>query len=211
MLESKPRFALKSMLNIKPENRFWIGIYGFTAFILLVAVSVFAWLAWTSYQEPGVGHVAGAQPVRPSAAISDQDYQSMAAFEAPPYAGEARAPKQFQVAMRLYSTHDYKDAMPLLQAVETSHPGLVAARFYLGICLLLTGNDISGIEELRAAIAAGSSPYEDQARFYLAKGLLAEHDVSRARAELEAISLRAGNLRTEAAALLTQIKSSEGS
>src|SRR6201986_754401 len=70
-------------MHIKPENRFWIGIYGFTVFILLVAVSVFAWLAWTSHQEPGVGRVAGARPPRAASLIPDERYETLAAFQAP--------------------------------------------------------------------------------------------------------------------------------
>ena len=199
------------MLNVKPENRLWIGIYAFTAFIMLIAVSVFAWLAWSSHEEPGVGHVAAAQPVSPSAAIPDEEYQQMAAFQAPAYSGGARSPKAFQNAMRLYSAGDYKAAIPELRRVTAADPGLSAAKFYLGVSLLLNGDHISGIQELRIIVDAGNDPYLARARFYLAKGLLAEHDLPRAQAQLEEVAKQPGDLGTQAAALLAQIKNSTGS
>jgi hypothetical protein len=191
-------------MAIKPENRFWIGIYSFTAFIMLVAMGVFGWLAWTSRQEPGIGRVAGAPKQATSASIPDERYELLASFPAPDYSVDPAASKVFKDAMQRYAKQDFSGAIPGLRAAQD----LPAAKFYLGVCLLLTGDRLSGIEELRAITEAGPSPYLERARFYLAKGLLAEHDIPRARTQLETLIAQHGDLEAQASALLAQIKSS---
>jgi predicted Zn-dependent protease len=193
-------------LKIKPEDRFWIYIYGFTAFIMLVAMGVFGWLAWTSRQEPGVGRVAGARVQAPASSIPEERYEMLAAFRAPAYVPEGSAPKDFLKAMTRYTNQDLAGAIPELRGVAKATPSNIAARFYLGICLLLTGDRISGIEELRAVIEAGDTPYLEQARFYLAKGLIAEHDLPRAQTQLEALIAQHGDLEKQATVLLAQIR-----
>jgi hypothetical protein len=133
-------------MNIKPEDRFWIGIYGFTGFIMLIAMGVFGWLAWTSRQEPGVGRVAGARAQSSTGSIPDERYELLAAFRAPDYIPETRAPKDFENAMKRYAHQDFAGAIPELRPVANATPDFTAARFYLGICLLLTGDRISGIQ-----------------------------------------------------------------
>jgi TolA-binding protein len=193
-------------LKIKPENRFWIWIYGFTGFILLVAVSVFGWLAWTSREEPGIGRVAGGRIASTPSAIGDERFEVLAAFDAPPYAREPNAPKPFQTAMARYAKQDYAGAAAALRTVTDAHPDFVAGRFYLGVSLLLAGDRIAGIQELRALTTAGNGPYRERARFYLAKGLLAEHDGVRAQQQLMDLIAQHGTLEKEASALLEQMR-----
>ena len=194
-------------MKIKPENRLWIGIYGFTAFIMLVAMSVFGWLAWTSREEPGVGRVAGTRPVDTAAnSISDESYELLAAFRPPKYTPEPHAPKAFQAAMDRYEQRDYAGAASALRAVSDAQPDFVAARFYLGISLLLKGERIAGIQELRELSEVPDSPYLERARFYLAKGLIAEHDLQRAQQQLENLIAQHGDLEKQATVLLGQIR-----
>jgi hypothetical protein len=193
-------------LKIKPEDRFWIYIYGFTAFIMLAAMGVFGWLAWTSRQEPGIGRVAGARAQAPASSIPEERYELLAAFRAPEYVPESPAPKDFAQSMRRYAKQDFAGAIPELRAAASATPSFIAARFYLGICLLLTGDRISGIQELRAVTEAGDTAYLEQARFYLAKGLIAEHDIPRAQMQLETLIAQHGHLEQQAAALLAQIR-----
>jgi predicted Zn-dependent protease len=196
-------------LKIKPEDRFWIAVYGFTAFIMLVAMGVFGWLAWTSRAEPGIGRVAGGRPSNTAASpISDEQYELLAAFDAPSYVAEARAPKSFQSAMARYAKQDYAGAASALRAIADADPGFVAAKFYLGISLLLAGDRIAGIQELRALTMAADSPYLERARFYLAKGLIAEHDIQRAQRQLEDLISQHGDLEKQATVLLSQIRAS---
>jgi TolA-binding protein len=192
-------------MTIKPEDRFWIGIYGFTAFIMLVAMGVFGWLAWTSRHEEGMGHVAGAVVKTPAVTIPDERYELLAAFQAPEYLPESPAPKDFQNDMKLYASQDLAGAIGGLRATAKATPGFLPAHFYLGICMLLTGDRISGIQELRGVIDAGPSNYLERARFYLAKGLIAEHDIPRAQTQLKALIAQHGDLEKQATVLLTQI------
>ena len=198
-------------MKIKPEDRFWIYIYGFTAFIMLAAMGVFGWLAWTSRQEPGIGRVAGAQVQAPAGSIPDERYELLAAFRAPEYVPESPTPKDFQNAhfqnaMTRYANQDFAHAIPGLRAAANQAPSFIAARFYLGICLLLTGDRISGIEELRAVTEAGETAYLERARFYLAKGLIAEHDIARAQTQLANLIAQHGDLEKQATLLLGQIR-----
>jgi TolA-binding protein len=196
-------------LKIKPENRFWVGIYGVTALTMLVAMGVFGWLAWTSREEPGVGRVAGALPANTVASsISDESYELLAAFRAPEYVPERAAPQLFQAAMARYRKQDYAGAASALRTVTDAQPIFVAAKFYLGISLYLSGDRIAGIQELRALTDAGEGPYLERARFYLAKGLLAEHDVKRAQQQLEDVIAQHGDLEKQATVLLGQIRRS---
>ena len=186
-------------------NRFWIGIYGFTAFIMAVAVGVFSWLAWESHKEAGLGRTANAPP-QTTGPIPDERYELLAAFSAPAYARTAPEPREFQRGIQRYAQGDYSGAIPGLRAVTEAQPNFAAARFYLGICLLLTNNRISGIEELRTVTEAGESPYLERARFYLAKGLIAEHDIRRAQEQLEQAIAQHGDLERQSKALLSQIR-----
>ena len=196
-------------MKIKPENRFWIAIYGFTAFIMLVAMSVFGWLAWTSRQEPGTNRVAGGRPAAVvSTSLPDEEYELLAKFDAPAYKPLPKAPKAFQMAMALYQKQDYAGAASALRMVADSQPEFVPGRFYLGIALLLEGNRISGIQELRAISEAEPGPYLSRARFYLAKALIGEHDLKRAEEQLQILVDEHGEFEKQAAALLAQIHAS---
>lgn len=176
---------------------------------MLVAMSVFGWLAWTSRGEPGIGRVAGGRSpgVAPST-LPDEEYELLAAFQAPEYTRLPRAPRAFQAAMVLYKKADYAGAASALRPVADAQPDFVAAKFYLGISLLLSGNRISGIQELSALTETDKSPYLERARFYLAKGLIAEHDVKRAEEQLKSIIDKHGELEKQAATLLGQIQPS---
>lgn len=196
-------------MSIKPENRFWIYIYSFAAFVMLVAVGVFAWLAWTSKEEPGVGRVAG--PVASSASpssLADEDYDRLAAFSAPEYTPVPHASKPFLSAIALYKNQNYRDAATELRTITNAPPDFAAAKFYLGISLLLSGDRIAGIQELRDLTESGDSPYLEPARFYLAKALIGEHDLRRAQQQLEAIVAQHGPLEKQATALLAEIRPS---
>ncbi len=208
ILKGKPLHLESRILAIKPENRFWIYIYGFTAFTMLVAMAVFGWLVWTSKDEPGVGRVAGPRPATVDAnSLSDEEYVLLAQFQAPAYTPARGAPKGFDAAMALYQKQDYPDAASALLTVTEAHPEFVPAKFYLGISLLLSHSRIAGIQELRDLTAA-DSPYTARARFYLAKGFIAEHDIRRAQEQLEAVIAQHGPLAKDADALLAKIRPS---
>ena len=154
-----------------------------------------------------MGRVAGARPPRAASLIPDERYETLAAFQAPAHTPESVAPKSFQAAMALYDKQDYAGASSALRSVADAKPDFQAARFYLGVSLLLSGNQIAGIQELRALTMAGDSAYLERGRFYLAKALIAEHDMARAREQLQALIAQHGGLEKQAAALLAQLRS----
>ena len=148
---------------------------------------------------------------RPSE-IPAERYLLLARFEPPPYLpnrmGDAAAPKsrQFQAAMEHYLKRDYAGAIPGLRAIAGTRPDFVEARYYLGICSLLTNDLAAGVKELQAVIASGETPYREEARFYLAKGLLDDGDIGGAQRQLENVLAMHGDLEKQARALLAQIK-----
>ena len=198
--------ARKVVAN-RPAFRFWFAIYGFTAFILTIAVVVFAWLASESRKEAGEGRTANARPTR-SQHIPDERLQLLAGFLAPAYSpGTAsQEPRGWAHAMQRYSAGDYRGAIPGLRSIASVQPDLVPARFYLGICLLLTNNRAGGIEQLRAVAATPPSPYVEEARFYLAKALLGEGDRTGAQQQLDVVIALQGDLENQARVLLAQIQ-----
>jgi predicted Zn-dependent protease len=193
----------------KPAFRFWFSIYAFTAVILTLAVGVFAWLASESRKEAGEGRTANARPAV-GRHVSEERYQLLARFDPPAYTPSSKdrqhAPHGFEQAMAFYSKADFAAAIPMLRPVAAAQPDFLPARFYLGICLLLTNERASGIQELRAVISAPASPYLEPARFYLAKALLGAGDRSAARQQLEALVAMHDDLEKQAQVLLSQIQ-----
>jgi len=194
---------------ISRSARFWFSIYAFTAVILTIAVGVFAWLASESRKEAGEGRTANARPpvLRH---IPAERFLLLARFDPPAYSSESQTdeatPKTFQRAMARYAKRDFAGAIPELRAAAAAEPDLWAARYYLGICLLLANDVPAGIAELRAVIAAPASRYQEPARFYLAKALLGQQDPDAAREQLEAVVRMHGELEQQARALLAQIQ-----
>jgi TolA-binding protein len=176
--------------------------------VLGIAVGVFAWLAFQSHREAGLGRTANAQPA-PIREIPAERIELLARIEPPDYeasaADRAEGAREFRSAMEPYQKHDYVRAVSGLRTVVQAHPQFIAARFYLGICLLLSGDRASGIQELQAVIAAGGTPYLERARFYLAKALLGTHNINGADVQLRVIVEMHGNLEKQAQVLHAQI------
>lgn len=138
--------------------------------------------------------------------------QPLAAVEAPRYEaavlrGTADLPEQqFRAAMQAYSEQNYIAAADGLRTVLENDPAAVPARFYLGVCNLLLGRAGDAIAELRRAESAGATLYLEQARFFLAKALIATHDLSGASRALESVVSLEGDRQAEARQLLEQLQ-----
>lgn len=193
-------------MKIQPEDRIWVGIYSFTAFIMLIAISVFGWLAWTSREETGHGEVAGAHPrPQPTGSIPTERFDLLSMFQPPEYVPEPGAPTSFATAIAAYQKRDYSAAAAALRTFADTHPDFEPARFYLGVSLLLSGDRKSGIEQLRTITISGNSPYLERARFYLAKAYIGEHDIPQAEKQLSDLIAQHGDLEKQATILLAQI------
>jgi TolA-binding protein len=170
---------------------------------MAIAMGVFALLAVESRHDAGTSR--SAQTGR----IPIERFQLLAQFEAPPYMPvsglDESHTRQFQGAMDHYLKGDFGGAIPGLRASVAAHADSPEARFYLGICSLLTGDGTAGLQNLQSVIDSGKTPYLEQARYYLAKGLLAKGDIPGARTQLGSVIGMHGDLERQSKSLLTNI------
>jgi tetratricopeptide (TPR) repeat protein len=109
--------------------------------------------------------------------------------------------ERFRAAMAKYSAGEYAAAAEGLRGMKTA-----AARFYLGIAELMTGNLEEAVTHLRDTAAMGETPYLEEAQFFLAKALLGEKNVAGAAVELEQTIALRGDREAEARRLLEQVR-----
>ena len=112
------------------------------------------------------------------------------------------ATARFQRGMEQYRKADYgRAADDLREAVELD-PDAAHAHFFLGMSDLLLGQDNAAIDQLRATIALGDSPYLEEAHFYLAKAFLRQKDLGAAEMQLKTLIELRGSRTAEARQLL---------
>jgi hypothetical protein len=107
--------------------------------------------------------------------------------------------------MSRYGDGDLAGALPELEIASRMAPEAPGPRFFLGVCLLLESRVEEGVERLRQTVALGDTPYLEEARFYLAKGLLLGGDRAAAEAELDQVIALEGDLEGEARELLERL------
>ena len=139
--------------------------------------------------------------------IPAERIELLARIEPPAYEAKASADvtPEFRAAMEEYRKPNYAGAIAGLRAAAEAQPPSVEAQFYLAICLLMTNDRSGGIQELQAVIAAGSTPYLEAARFYLAKAFLADRNTHGADVQLRVIVEMHGKLEKQAQVLHAQI------
>jgi anti-sigma factor RsiW len=138
-------------------------------------------------------------------------YAELARFDPPPFSAvKLRGPAQpsesaFQQAMENYTRRDWPACESALIAVSAQYPQTIKARYYQGVCALLANHPAVGEAALRDTIAAGATPYLEEAHFYLAKALLSRADAEGARAELRKTIAMGGDLEQPAIALAARL------
>jgi tetratricopeptide (TPR) repeat protein len=172
---------------------------------MCIAVGVFVWLASESRRAEGLGRTANSHPLAKEN-IPAERLQLLAHFEPPPYTPAPADSPRFQLAMGYYAKGNYAKAIPELRPLTESGNDAIAARFYLGICFLLTKDRASGMQQLRAIIDAPKSVYSEPANFYLAKALLGAGDTQAADEQLEKVIAMHGDNERDAHILLGQIR-----
>jgi hypothetical protein len=128
---------------------------------------------------------------------------ALARFDPPPYQPlrlRGAQDRGFRRAMEQYQRGDYGAAIATLEKFDTAQ-----ARFFLGVSYLLSNQTDSGLAALGRVIAAGDSPYLEEARFYSAKGFLQKSDAAGARKQLESVIAMKGDLAAQAGQLLQQL------
>jgi hypothetical protein len=136
---------------------------------------------------------------------------SLSKIELPPYnaprvrTAPAGAQRAFRDAMVFYSAGDCDATLSGLRQALALDGSLLPARFYLGVCELERGRPLAAATALEQVIAAGESPYLEDAVFFLAHARIREGNLTAARTGLERVVALRGNRRDEAQRLLTQL------
>ena len=149
----------------------------------MLAIAVFAAALWNSRE-----------PIRAPAISRNAKpldwLQELARFDPPPFDGfghaiiEEDAESQFQATMAFYRRGAYALAIPGLRETLELDSRAVGARFYLGICLLMTGEVEAGEQMFEDTIAWGDTPYHEAALTYGAKANMRMYRPDRAHAML---------------------------
>jgi Putative zinc-finger len=115
--------------------------------------------------------------------------------------------RMFDEAMTHYSARRYSQAAERLQALNDRAPS-AHVQFFLGISELMSGEEARAGVALQLCAAQRTSPYSDEAHFYLAKLALRAggSDLTAAVRHLEITVERGAGPTGEAARLLEEIK-----
>jgi TolA-binding protein len=114
--------------------------------------------------------------------------------------------KAFDAGMKRYAAGDYDAAVRQLAPVVARARQMPHAAFFLGVSELMT-NDLDGARAaLQKAAASRTSPYADEAHFYLAKICLRSGDADGAIRELEIAERQGAGPAGEAGRLLTALR-----
>jgi hypothetical protein len=174
---------------------------------LLVAAG--AGLVWTiTSASPSPQSTTATEPT----AKPPDPLAELARFEPPSYeqpvtrGTRSEAARAFQAGMALYRTGAFAEAIPKLDAAAKLNRQDPGPRFFAGICRLVAGDAVAGIADLRSVDAMGLTPYQEEARYYLAKGLLRQRDVAGARAALLGVVGMNGDLAQQARAMLDRLR-----
>jgi tetratricopeptide (TPR) repeat protein len=181
----------------------WLWAAAAAAGVLIVA-GIFRY--WPSPVQPVEPRTASATPAAPLPAqpppgAVPEPVMSLAALSAvvpPPY-----APTRYQ-------TGDYAGAIPGLAAAAALDARMAAAPFYLGACLLVTGDPAPAIDRFTAVLALGDSGYREDAYYLLAKAHLRAGHVAAAREALTEATLLHGDREAEVRKLLDELGKLDG-
>ena len=149
----------------------------------ILAIAVFAAALWTS-REPI------RTPGKSRKAMPLDWLRELGRIDPPPFDGaghpniEEDAELQFQSTMSFYRRGAYAMAIPGLRETLALDSRAVGASFYLGICLLMTGELEEGEQALEDTIAWGGTPYRAAALYYGAKANMLLYRPGRAHAML---------------------------
>ena len=198
------RAALTERQMRQPRRRgFWLGAMAAAAVMIAAVVGV----AMLRSRAGGRKQAAAVVERR----VAPLDLAELARIEPPAYTppvlrGGTGSRDPFRAAMRRYQAGDFAGAARELQTVSRADPANMAARFYLGACYLLTGQMPMGMEELQRVVRAGdASPFEEEARFLIAKADIGRGDFDDARRQLFSVVQMHGDLQAKAAALANKL------
>ncbi len=111
----------------------------------------------------------------------------------------------FQAGMRQYSAGNCPAAIQKLSTVDAHSSDALTARFYSGLCRMSSGDLASAAATLHRVAAAGDSPVQESALYYLAQIALARNDASEARTDLNQVVSLHGDLEQKAQSQLQKL------
>ena len=132
--------------------------------------------------------------------------------ELPPYtparlrAVPSAAQRLFRDAMTHYTVTNCAGAIDGLRRAVAAAGTYTQARFYLGACELHAGAVDEATTNLQRVIAAGESPYLEDALWFLAQARVKQRDLDAARRDLERVIALNGDRREAAARLLSELR-----
>jgi TolA-binding protein len=130
---------------------------------------------------------------------------TLPAFRAPSLRGESEN-LHFEAGMKAYAAQDCQGAQKALSQVAPQDEEALAAQFYTGVCQMHDGELAAAQATLRKVDAAGDSPEQEAALYYLAQVALARQDSAAARHYLaRTISLH-GDFEQRARVELNKVK-----
>ena len=131
---------------------------------------------------------------------------ALARYEAPAYRETALRSTEratpFHEAMSAYLRQDYREAQRLLRTAGHDPRAL----FFLAACELLNGEASAAQSTATRVIAAGETPYLEEAYFLRAKASLARRDTAAAATDLETLVALEGDWAARGRALLNQVR-----
>lgn len=189
-----------------PRTRAWVW-----SGALAAAAAIVAAVVWVR-PEAAPPATAGVSPLVPAPVRVSSTFEALGRFAPPRYSpvtwrdGSTEAQSRFRSAMARYRVGDCGGAIPDLRRAADESPTAVEARFFLGVCLLLTRDIEGGNASLAQAVELGDTPYLESANFYLAKGSLMKGDPSAARVHLSQVIALRGDLESQARDLLRRLE-----
>ena len=210
-LGSEPRTAVKAPIP-------WpIRLSALAAIAAMLVVALMVFHGKRQEQQQGAAAGAATQPAQPmpkapspaSAAVSQLADLALPAFQASHLRGESGDP-HFSAGMKAYGRQDCAAAEKALAQVPAEDQESLTARFYGGACRMHEGDLAGATQSLSAVAAAGDSPQQEAALYYLAQIALAGGDVMAARRYLAHTFQLHGDFEARARAELVKIRGAEG-
>lgn len=202
-----------TVASVRVMNARWLALAA--VLVLAVASAVLLVRGRSDREGPSsatdaTARTPAAQPAPPAAPVDT--LARLARFDPPAYLpprlrSETRA-GDFEKGMDRYVQRDYAGAIPLLQSTVAREPAHDSARFYLGVCFLLTGNTDEGVRTLEILGADPQNAMAEEARFFSAHGYLQRGEADKAIAALDRVIALEGDREKEARALRAAIEQS---
>jgi hypothetical protein len=149
------------------------------------------------------GQTASEPAVQPTQLAQLADL-NLPPFHASTLRGES-SDTAYSRGMKLYSAGNCTAAVKALARVDATSSDALAAQFYTGVCRMHMGDLDSAQSNLRHVAAAGDSPQEEAAWYYLAQIALSRSAAAPARQNLQKVVALHGDFERAANKQLGQI------